>query len=490
MIVTRFAPSPTWRLHVGSVRTALYSYLLANQQKDGIYILRIEDTDVARSTKLFEKNMIDMFRRLWLDRHKGVEKNDDGGPYHQMARLEIYNQYLQKLLDAWQAYYARESTEELDAMRAEAEARKQPFRYRQKEYTPEQLAAFKEEGRKPVVRFKVQTDRKVSFTDLVKGETTFDMREFDDFVIVKSDGIPTYHFAVVVDDITMNITHVIRAEEHFTNTPKHILLFETFGAQHPQFGHLPLLLNPQGKKMSKRDDPALVGMTLVDDYQAGWFLPEAILNFVSLLWRNPWTEQEIFTLDELVKTFSMERVHKANAVYDFKRALWFNGEWIKKLSDEEFIQRTKDYLYLYGDEERKEIVENTEPAYRNKLAPYIKVRIQTLGQFRDYCKYFFIRLDAKDEVVLSEKMWVTKELLSAIMPEVIELLERLSDEQWTEETIKEELISYIAAKSLKNGQLLRPLRAILTWVEASPGAFEMLYVLGKEESLVRLKEYK
>lgn len=192
---------------------------------------------------------------------------DDGGPYHQMERLELYNQYLQQLLVDGQAYYAWESTEELDEMRRQAEERKQPFRYRQIAYTPEQLAQFQAEGRKPVVRFKVHTDRKITFTDLVKGETTFDMREFDDFVIVKSDGIPTYHFAVVVDDITMHVTHVIRAEEHFTNTPKHILLFEAFGAQHPQFGHLPLLLNPQGKKMSKRDDPELVGLILVDQYQ-------------------------------------------------------------------------------------------------------------------------------------------------------------------------------------------------------------------------------
>lgn len=186
----------------------------------------------------------------------------------------------------------------------------------------------------------------------------------------------------------------------------------------------------------------------------------------------------------------MERVHKANAVYDFKRALWFNGEWIKKLTDEEFVQRTKDYLYLYGDEERKEIVENIEPDYRLKFAPYIKVRITTLGQFRDYCKYFFIRLPVNDELIYREKMGVTEELVTTMMPEIVNLLEHLTDDQRTEERIKEELISYIQAKGLKNGQVLRPLRAILTGVEASPGAFEMLYVLGKEESLVRLKEFQ
>lgn len=488
MIVTRFAPSPTGRLHLGSVRTALYSYILARQQQGGKYIFRIEDTDVARSTKLFEQNMIEGFQWLGLDRDAGPEKDDGNGPYYQMERLELYNQYLQNLLDDGQAYYAWESTEELDEMRKQADARKQPFRYRQIDYTPEQLTKFQEEWRKPVVRFKVLVDRKVEFTDMVKGDTVFDMHEFDDFVIVKSDGIPTYHFAVVVDDITMKITHVVRGEEHFTNTPKHILLFESFGAKHPQFGHLPLMLNPSGKKMSKRDDPAEVGLTLVDQFREAWFLPEAIINFVALLGRNPWTDQEIFTLDQLIGSFSMERVQKANAVYDFKRALRFNSEWIKNMDDIAFIKKLKDYLFLYCDEERKEIIESVDESYWLRLAPFIKVRITTLQQFRDYCKYFFIRLPANEELILKEKMGVTKELLTQMIPELIDLLWHITDEQRTEETIKNELMSYIEAKSLKNGQVLWPLRALLTGAEASPWAFEMLYVLGKEESLVRLKE--
>lgn len=200
-----------------------------------------------------------------------------------MERLEIYNQYVQTLLEDNQAYYAWETTEELDTMREEAAQKKVPFRYRQRTYTPEQLAQFQEEGRKPVVRCKVPTDRIVTFVDLVKGETSFDMKQFDDLVIVKSDGIPTYHFAVVVDDILMHITHVIRGEDHLTNTAKHIILFEALGAQLPHFGHLPLMLNPSGKKMSKRDDPAIVGLVLLDQFRDAGFLPEAILNFCALL---------------------------------------------------------------------------------------------------------------------------------------------------------------------------------------------------------------
>jgi glutamyl-tRNA synthetase len=228
-MITRFAPSPTGKLHIGSVRTALFCYLLSQKAgAQGKYILRIEDTDTARSTKLFEENILEGFQWLGLDRDAGPGKNDETGPYYQIQRLEIYNRYLQQLLEDGQAYYAWETTEELDAMREEMNKKKQPFRYRQQEYSEVQLATFKEEERVPVVRLKVDPTRDVVFEDLVKGETRFSMSQFGDFVIVKSDGIPTYHFAVVVDDIEMNITHVVRGEDHLTNTAKHIVLYEAF----------------------------------------------------------------------------------------------------------------------------------------------------------------------------------------------------------------------------------------------------------------------
>lgn len=489
-MITRFAPSPTGSLHIWSVRTALFCYLLSAKQADGKYILRIEDTDQARSTKLFEDNILDWFRWLGLDRDAGPEKDDGHGPYYQMERLEIYNVYVQKLLDDGQAYYAWETSEELDAMRDEANKAKKPFNYRQLAYTEQQLANFKEEWRTPVIRFAVPIDRTVTFTDLVKEETSFQMKNFGDFVIVKWDGIPTYHFAVVIDDITMWITHVIRWEDHLTNTAKHIVLFEALGEQLPHFWHLPLMLNPSGKKMSKRDDPAEVGLVLVDQFRDEWFLPEALLNFCALLGWNPGTQKEIFTLDELIHEFDISRVQKSNAVYEYKRALWFNSEWITNLDDAVFVEKVKNYLFLYGNESWKEIIEWTHDPYWMKLAPYIKIRIQTLGQFREHCQYFFVRPANIDRAMVNrEKMKVTDDLVMWYLPDCIHLLTHLTDEQWTEETIKEEIVSFIKAKELKNGQVLRPLRAILTWVEASPGAFEMLVVLWKEESLVRLKEY-
>ncbi len=455
------------------------------------YILRIEDTDTARSTKLFEQNLLDGFEWLWLDRDAWPGKDGGEWPYYQMERLEVYNAYVQKLLEDGQAYYARETTEELDAMREEMQKIKKPFRYRQRDYTEEQLQSFKDEWRLPVVRLKLDPTREIVFDDLVKGETRFKLEQFGDLVIVKWDGVPTYHLAVVVDDIEMNISHVVRGEDHLTNTAKHIALYEAFGHDElPRFGHLPLIMNPNGKKLSKRDDPKEVWLVLIDQFRDAWFLPEAIINFSAMIGRNPWTEQEVFSLQELIHEFDITRVQKANAKYDFKRALWFNSEYIKNMDDAHFVAQVKDFLFLYGDESWKEIVEHSEDAHWMKLAPYIKVRIQTLRQFEEHCQYFFTRPESVDATIVNrEKMKVTPELVSGFLPDLIHLLEHMTQEQWTEETIKEELISFIKAKELKNGQVLRPVRAILTWVEASPGAFEMLYVLGKQESMVRLKEY-
>lgn len=484
--VTRYAPSPTGYQHIGWVRTALYCRLLA-RQNNGKFLLRIEDTDQARSTVLYEEAMIDSLNRCGLERDAGPKNPDENGPYYQMKRLEIYNTYVQQLLEEWKAYYAWETSEELDAMRTVAYANKQAFNYRKMEYTPEQLEQFKQEWRTPAIRLTLPM-KEITFVDQVKGETTFNLKQFGDFVIVKWDGVPTYYLANVVDDHLQKITHVMRGEEHLSNTPKQIALYEALGREYPSFAHLPLMLNPStGKKMSKRDTD--IGLTLIPQFQDEWFLPEAIMNFIALLWWNPWTEQEIFTIDQLLESFSMERVQSSNAVYDFKRALWFNGEWMKNLSDEDFVEKLKWYLYLYGNEEWKEIIESTEHDYWMSLAWYIKIRLQTFGQFRDHAQYFFTRPNVDPVLVNREKMKVTDEIVRGYLPKLIHLLEHLDESQWTEETIKEELIAFTKWLGLKNGQTLWPIRAILTGAQASPGAFEMLTVLGKEESLVRLKGY-
>ncbi len=484
--VTRFAPSPTWSLHIWWVRTALYCWLLA-KQSNWKYKLRIEDTDLARSTKIYEQEILDSFHWFGLDWDAWPWKDDGLGPYYQMERLDTYNKYVQELLEAWKAYYAWESSEELEVMREIANQNKKPFHYREQAYTPAQLEQFTEEGRKPVIRFKMPIDEVITFVDWVKWETTFAMKEFGDLVIVKSDGIPTYNFANVIDDSLHKITYVIRGEDHLSNTPKQIVMYKALWFDTPEFAHLPLMMNPMGKKMSKRDTN--IWLILVHQFREAWFLPEAILNFIAMLWWNPWTEQEFFTIDELIEQFSMERVQKSNAVYDFKRALWYNSEYLKRMDDQEFVETVKNYLFLYGDEHWKLIIEASDDAYWETFAPFIKVRIQTLEQFKDHCDYFFERRPVDPGMVNREKMKIDDSVVHGFLHDCIHMLENLSDEQWTVDTLKEQLVDFIKAKDLKNGQVLRPLRCILTGAEASPGAFEMLFVLGKEESIVRIKEY-
>lgn len=433
-----------------------------------------------------EKAILEGFQRLGMDRDAGPGKEDDKGPYHQMQRLPIHRAYLQKLLDRWLAYEARESAEELTAMREEAEKAKRAFIYRKPAYTAEQIAARKAEGRIPTIRLVVPQEP-IVVHDHIKGEVTFHGKDIGDFVLMKSDWSPIYYFANMLDDALQGVTLVIRAEEHLSNTPKQVILYNYFWFPVPEFGHLPLVLNPNGKKLSKRDASPEFFIS-VHQFQEAGFLPDAILNFIALVGWNPGTEQEVFTRAELIEAFSLERVIKSNAVYDFSRALWYNSQYISALSDEKFVDLLQEYLHTRGGEERKEILENSDRAYWLTFAPYIKVRIQTFGQFREWCQYFFKALPVSDALVYREKMQATKEVVAGYLPKVITMLQTL--ELRTEESIKNALIAFIAEQWLKNGQVLWPLRAILTGVEASPWAFEMLTVLGKAESIQRLKDFQ
>lgn len=500
MIVTRIAPSPTWPLHLGTVRTALYSYLLAKSQ-GWKFILRIEDTDTARSTKFFEEDIMDWLRWLWLEWDSWPDKNDEKWPYRQMERLAIYKQYVDKLIEEWKAYYAWETPEELEEMRREAQRQKKPFVYRQIHYTSDQLKRFKLEWRKPVVRFKVVPEV-VEWDDMVKWKISIDMSNVWDFVILKSDWIPTFYLANVVDDALMGVTHILRWEDHVSNTPKQIQLFKALWFDIPKFGHMPLLLNPNKSKMSKRDtDNEFV---TISKFRQEGFLPEALINFIVLLWWHPSDDREFFNINisekkkyfnfpndvwELLDEFKVEDINDSNAVYDFNRVLWFNAEYIRMLKDEIFVERLQDYLFKYWDVERKEILKVFyDKSYWLKFTPYIKTRIQTFGQFRDYCKYFFKEQLPSEEVLYNKKMKVNKDLLKQILPDIIWILQNIDYKDWNENNLKNLLIEYIKQNWFKNWQVLWPIRAILTWVEASPWAFEMLYILWKDESIKRLKD--
>ncbi|HWH24003.1 MAG TPA: glutamate--tRNA ligase [Candidatus Limnocylindria bacterium] len=378
----RIAPSPTGPLHIGNARTALFNYLFARRQ-GGTFVLRLEDTDAARSTIEFERDILDNLHWLGLAWDEGPEvaglpARGPYGPYRQMQRLERYAAAAERLLAADKAYRCYCTPDELAADRQAQEAARQPPHYvgRCARLTPAERRQKEADGRQPVIRFRVG-EGVVAFDDVVRGHVEIDTTALGgDLVIVRSDGTPLYHFSVVVDDADMQISHVIRGEDHLSNTPKHILLFRALGADVPVFAHLPLLLNPDRTKVSKRKT-----QTAVADYRAEGFIPEALVNYLALLGWSSGTEEEIFSLDELVERFDLGRVHSAGAVFDRERLEWLNGQWIRRLTDDDLLERVLPYLHAelstqaaLGADVRLPTAEDVRP-----LLPMVRERLPTLA---------------------------------------------------------------------------------------------------------------
>ncbi len=495
-IRVRIAPSPTWNMHIGTARAALFNYLYA-KPKWGKFLIRIEDTDKERSLPEHTEEILAWLSWLWL--------NPDEEIVYQSQNEEKHRKIIQQLIDEWKAYYAWETSEELQEMREQARKEKKWFVYKTPSYTDEQIQQFKKEWRKPVVRFKVE-EKELVFNDMVKWEIKTDTSTIWDFVIAKSYGSPIFYLANVVDDNLMWITHVIRWEDHIPNTPKQILLYEALDYQVPVFWHLPLLLNSNKSKMSKRDTPET--FVTVKKFAQAWFLSEAVLNFIALMGWHTSDDREFFTFNELLKEFSMDRVQSSNAVYDFPRAIHFNAEHIRNLTADQFVEQLKNYVDLLLNneslkldfQEDKELYEKAKYwdnlikewkldnlDYVNKWFDEIKVRLQTLEQFVLYAEYLYKFVPVSDDILYNAKMKVTKELVQEHLPKLIDLLENV--ETWNEENLKETLINYNKENWLKNGQTLRPIRSVLSWVQASPWAFELLLILWKEESLDRLRRF-
>ena len=340
----RMAPSPTGPLHIGTARTSLYNFLTA-RHAGGIYVLRIEDTDVARSTTDFERDIIDNLHWLgitWDEGPQAAEGEDTGpfAPYRQSLRMDLYAREAERLLESGAAYRCWCTPEELDAVRKEQEARREPPRYNSRclNLTDEERTAFEASGRKAVIRFKVAPEV-IRFDDLVRGEVEFDNGLLGDFVIIRNDGMPLYHFVVVVDDQAMEISHVIRGEDHLSNTPKHIALIRALGYREPRFGHIPLILNADRSKMSKRKSQMAISA-----YREQGYLPEAMVNFLAFLGWSPGTEEEIFSLEQLAERFEIDKVHKGGAVFDRDRLDHLNGVYIRAMTDEQLALRLRDFV--------------------------------------------------------------------------------------------------------------------------------------------------
>lgn len=477
MIRTRFPPSPTGFLHVGGLRTALYNYLYARKHK-GKFVFRIEDTDRARAVPGAVENLIETLKWAGLDY--------DEGPYIQSQRTDLYKKYADELLKLGAAYQCFCTADRLEQMRREQEAHKLAPKYDR--HCLKLSAAEKEKllnAKTPfVIRQKIPESGDVNWHDLVRGEVTFQCDTIDDQILLKSDGFPTYHLANVVDDHLMEISHVIRGEEWLSSTPKHILLYRAFGWKSPEFGHLPLLLNKDRTKLSKRQ-----GDVAVEDYRKKGYLPEAVVNFIALLgWHPGGSEtEEIFSLPELVEKFSIEKVHKGGAIFDIEKLDWMNWQWRRKKFEAQPGDRDEKLLKLCGEFLPAEW--KKDPAFLKRCLRTVEEKIlQQPREARQYIEFYFQEiLNISLDLLANPKMKVDEEIAKKALAAVIESLESFEkfDDQ---EALKARLTEVVANLGLKNGQVLWPTRVALTGEQFSPGVFEVLWALGKEKSLQRLKQ--
>lgn len=491
----RFAPSPTGPLHIGGVRTALFNYLFAKKH-GGDFILRIEDTDQTRYVQGAENYIVEALKWCNIEFDESVEKGGEFAPYKQSERRETYKKHIEILLEKGKAYYAFDTPEELNAMRERLQAEKssiQHYNFATRTGMKNSFTLSKEEveqkianGEPYVVRFNMPENETIKINDLIRGEITINTSTLDDKVLFKADGLPTYHLANIVDDHLMQISHVIRGEEWLPSLPLHTLLYNSFGWDAPQFAHLPLILKPNGKgKLSKRDGDKL-GFPV---FPIDWFAPEtneksagykewgyfsdAFINMLALLGWNPGTEQEIFTMDELIANFDLKKVQKGGAKFDPDKTKWFNQQYLKNKSNSELAQLFMPILKEKGIEKDLEYVE--------KVVGLIKERATFVADFWELSNFFF---EAPTEFNKKSKKKAWKTGTAEIIAELKQILEKIED--FSSENTETEVKSWIAAKELGFGKVLNPLRLLLVGATSGPHLFDIVEMLGKQEVLKRI----
>ncbi len=498
MIRTRFAPSPTGFVHIGNFRTALFSHLWA-KHNNGTSILRIEDTDQKRKVegsveyllKVMKLMGIEFDEGFCLDKDGQVSEKGEFGPYLQSQRLEKYQQAAQKLILEKKAYYCFCSQQRLDDLRKEQAALKKPPMYDRhcrnlsNEEINKQLEEFKASGKNPVVRFAIPLEGETVVHDLIYGEVKYEHKILDDQVIIKSDGFPTYHLAVVVDDTEMKITHVIRGEEWLPSTPKHILIYQALGYKPTEFAHLPLILNPDKTKLSKRQ-----GDVATEDYLNKGYLPKALINFVALLGWNPKTEQEIFDFNDLIKQFDLSKVNKSGAVFDLVKLDWINSQYIRQLDISELTTQLLPFWQKYWADNQIDFDKTKFPReYFEKIAGLEKERLKKLSEIGERTVYFFVLPEYKPELLIWKKS--DKEKTKHILKQLQKLINDFSPADFEQANLESKIKEFIAQNAYDNGSVLWPLRLALTGLEKSPSPFEVLSVMfighGKQEILNRLE---
>lgn len=497
----RFAPSPTGYLHIGGLRTALYCFLYAKKYK-GDYFLRIEDTDQKRFVPGAIEKLLESLKWAGLMHSEGVFVDEKGnvtekgefGPYIQSKRLEIYQKYIHQLVKEGKAYYCFCTPERLDTLRAVQEKAKLAPAYDKlclKTYSREEAEEKIKSGEKYVIRFDVLEAGETEFEDAVRGKMKFANKNLDDYVLLKSDGYPTYHLAHVVDDHLMKTTLVIRAEEWLPSAPKHILLFKAFGWEPPQYAHLSTILNKDTKKkLSKRD-----GDVSVEDFKNRGYLPEAVVNFIALLGWNPKTEQEIFSLEELAEQFDVAKLNKAGAIFDLEKLDWMNGLYIRGKEIKELADMCRSYLAKYEDKLPGDYLEIASSAirrrggnqeltdeYLERIVIVERERMKKLSDIAENTEFYF------DAPVYDPKILRWKDMgdddLQKSLNKSLDMFSVIENGDWTLENIKDKLMA--AADPKNRGELLWPLRVSLTGKEKSPSPWEVAWVIGKEESIKRV----
>jgi glutamyl-tRNA synthetase len=480
----RIAPSPTGPLHIGTARTALFNYLFA-RHTGGTFILRLEDTDQARSSLAYEKDILDGLRWLGLAWDEGPEVAGEAArgphaPYRQMERLPSYAAAAERLLAADQAYPCYCTPGQLEADRKAQDVGRLPPRYvgRCANLTADERAAFEAAGRRGALRFRVG-EGVIAFDDIVRGHVEIDVSNLGgDFVIVRADGSPLYHFTVVVDDAAMEISHVIRGEDHLSNTPKHILLFRALGYPVPQFGHLPLILNADRSKMSKRKS-----QTAVADYIAQGFIREALVNYLALLGWGTGTEEEVLSLDEIVERFELEAVHKGGAVFDRERLEWLNGQWIRRLAPDELIDRLRPFVEAHRQAGRIDRMPSDDEL--RALLPVVQERLPTLGAIGELAGFLWVDELAFDAATLIPKRWdavTTRAGLEAARSTI----ETVGEVTFEADELEPPLRRLAEEMGWKPGDLFMAIRVAVTGRTATPPLFDTLVALGRERTLGRL----
>jgi glutamyl-tRNA synthetase len=474
----RFAPSPTGYLHVGGARTALFNYFFAKRY-NGKFILRIEDTDTERLKEDSVSQILSSMKWLGINWDEGPEVGGEYGPYFQSERQELYTKEINRLLEEGKAYYCFCTEEDIEKEREEQKKKKLPFRYsgRCRNLSKEEVEEYLSQGKPYVIRIKIPHEGSTEIDDLIRGRVVFQNDQLDDYIIMKSNGMPTYNFACVVDDHSMKMSHVIRAEEHLSNTPKQYWIYKALGYELPQFAHLPMILAPDRSKLSKRH-----GATSVEEFREKGFLNASIVNYLTLLGWSPGENQEIFSMENTIEKFSLEKVSKTAAVYDVEKLKWMNGNYLRTLDLDYITKEAIPYLIEEGLVEEDEVDEKYD--YIKRVVDVVREKVKLLPEIADASTYFFKDIEEYEPKGVKKRF--RKEGVSKLLERGRDTLGKL--DKFDVETVEKAYRDLIDELGIKGGDIIHPTRLALSGRTVGPGLFDIISILGKETCIKRIND--